>query len=358
MRRSTLLISVSLFGISLCQNTGLKSQTPIILTQSDMAVPGDKFIDVNDSTPTAILLPVPAGANVTWNYATLGTTTVDTIKCELPGATPYGGFYPSTNIALSFSMPGLEYSFMNSSSGQLGLYGEVTKILTSNVAIQYKPNADTLNVFPETYKSHWKGGYSYRIQYPDTGSRFDSVRVLDFTQYHDTVVAWGMLTTPYKTDSVILKLTVTRSIDSIFLRSDSTGKWRASGTHVSGDSLYDWIANGLHYAMLSAEVQKGKIIVANWLKGDTILGINQITDKAGSLVYPNPANNVLNIKLASCETGTVKVIDITGREISSSQFSNKQAQINTSCFSNGIYFYQVFDRSGNWVDTGKFSVVK
>jgi hypothetical protein len=107
------------------------------------------------------------------------------------------------------------------------------------------------------------------------------------------------------------------------------------------------------------KISKGKVMVASWLDSTNVdAGIAQITDKAGSLVYPNPANNILNIKLASCQTGSVAIMEVTGREISTSEFTNQLATINTSALSAGIYFYRITDRTGNYIDAGKFTVVR
>ncbi len=103
--------------------------------------------------------------------------------------------------------------------------------------------------------------------------------------------------------------------------------------------------------------KNGSVHYASWLKSVNA-GIDEITDKAGSLVYPNPANTVLNIKLVSCQNGTVSVMDMTGRQISTTAFSNQLANINTSALTNGMYFYRIADKTGNFIDAGKFTVVK
>lgn len=356
MKKSTLIVALSFMGMAIFQTNSLKAQ--IIVSQADMPSAGNKYVVVNDSNSAVVVTPIPSGANVTWSYGALGASTVDTIKCELPGATPYAGFFPSSTIALKYSLPGLEYVFLNSSAGALTLQGvEELGFLGNHLVVQFKPLPQKMYVFPVNWKSAWNGGYNYRVQFPDTGSTYDSLRILDRTFYQDTVVSYGNLTTPLGTHSTLNDRTVQGSLDSIFGHSISLNKWVFIFKSGSIDTDYNWIANGQGFNMLSAQVRKGKVKVATWLKS-VDAGINTITDNAGSLVYPNPAQTELNIKLASCENGFVKILDVTGKEISTTQFSNKIATINTSHFSSGMYFYLVFDKSNNIIDRGKFSVTK
>jgi hypothetical protein len=76
------------------------------------------------------------------------------------------------------------------------------------------------------------------------------------------------------------------------------------------------------------------------------------------LAYPNPASTEITFKISSGENQFIRISDITGRELSSSLIYNNQVQINVSAYASGIYIYEVFDKSGNAVNRGKFSVVK
>jgi hypothetical protein len=355
MKKSTFIVALSLVGLAAIQTNGLKAQ--IALSMADMPANGDKFVVINDSNDNT-LSPSPMGASVTWNYSAIKTTTVDTLNCVLPGSTPYAGFFPASNIAIKYSLPGgPQYAYVNSAAGALNLWGIEEPILLTHVSIQFKPQPQKLYSFPENFNSAWNGMYTYRFQIHDTSSTYDSIRQLSFVQYHDTIDSWGNCTTPFGTYGVLRDQTIQRTLDSTFgqLRSDSS--WHFLFRGFSGDTSYSWTANGLGFTLLSMHMKNGKVHYASWLKGNGT-GINEVTDNAGSLVYPNPAQIVLNIKLATCQTGFVKIMDVTGREVSTSQFTDKMASINTSRFANGIYFYQVFDKSSNLIDRGKFSVAK
>ncbi len=71
-------------------------------------------------------------------------------------------------------------------------------------------------------------------------------------------------------------------------------------------------------------------------------------------VYPNPANNVLNITSGDAlQVNAVKITDINGREVLKTQFSNTDsAQINVSNLATGMYVVSITSTEG--VATKKF----
>jgi len=350
MKKYTLIIALCLVGIG-----AIKAQ--IIVSSTDFPVVGDKFVVFNDSNTT--YTEGASGINVTWNYSFLADTvsTVDTITCVTPASTSYSLFFTGATLALKYSLGNLEYAFTSLNSNSMQLYGIVDNINSHPVPVVYRPGSQELYGFPMNYNSGWGTPFFYRVQLPFRDSIFDSIRVETFV--HDTayVDAWGNCTTPFGTFGTLRRRDIQLSIDSTFFKDTVSQSWKFIRKNQTIDTAYDWIAKGLDYPLLSMQIRKGHATVASWLK-TLNAGISEISDKAGSLVYPNPASTELNIKLASTENGFVKVLDMTGREVSTTPFSNRLANINTAQLANGIYIYQVFDRTNSLVDVGKFSVAK
>ena len=78
------------------------------------------------------------------------------------------------------------------------------------------------------------------------------------------------------------------------------------------------------------------------------MSINEISNPASFICYPNPANNFLNINSKGF-TGNMKVqiFDALGRNVfkdhwTSNYLENKN-QINISHFENGLYIIQISD---------------
>lgn len=79
----------------------------------------------------------------------------------------------------------------------------------------------------------------------------------------------------------------------------------------------------------------------NFIKDTTLLSVNQpiAINNHSLLVYPNPANETLNIQLPTEENYTYTVLDITGKIALQGQlFMGQENSLNISPLTNGIYF--------------------
>ena len=90
------------------------------------------------------------------------------------------------------------------------------------------------------------------------------------------------------------------------------------------------------------------------------VGIDESTMNAADKVqlFPNPAKDNLNILLWFQEADNVQVIDASGKLAGTYKIQNYTANINTSAFAGGIYFYEIRDKKNTVLTKGKFSVVK
>ncbi|MDN5627807.1 MAG: T9SS type A sorting domain-containing protein, partial [Weeksellaceae bacterium] len=70
----------------------------------------------------------------------------------------------------------------------------------------------------------------------------------------------------------------------------------------------------------------------------------------GIQVYPNPASEVLNIKLNNAQKATFKIFDLAGQLVKESSSSDQLAEINISGLPKGVYILNI--------NTGKESVNK
>jgi hypothetical protein len=95
-------------------------------------------------------------------------------------------------------------------------------------------------------------------------------------------------------------------------------------------------------------------------------GINENLNTEGVTLFPNPANESVNISVnALTDAFEVKAYDATGRIVSTTPLSlsngtmnSKSSVINTSAFASGLYSYSIVDKSGHALRAGKFSVVR
>jgi hypothetical protein len=73
--------------------------------------------------------------------------------------------------------------------------------------------------------------------------------------------------------------------------------------------------------------------------------------------YPNPATSVVNFEYAA--PYTLQIYSFTGKKMTEVIASaNKVSVILNNDFYRGIYIYQLRDKTGRIIETGKFQVVK
>ncbi len=74
-----------------------------------------------------------------------------------------------------------------------------------------------------------------------------------------------------------------------------------------------------------------------------VLGLEEATMEAS--VYPNPANNVLNIK-STVAANKISIISMDGKVVSTTAMSGLEGSINVSSLTEGVYFYEVATENG------------
>jgi hypothetical protein len=94
-----------------------------------------------------------------------------------------------------------------------------------------------------------------------------------------------------------------------------------------------------------------------WLNNLTITGTIVGVDNHENIatIYPNPANNVLNIN-ANSNISMVEVFNVMGQVVASFDANDVNTQINTSNFANGVYTVRIHTENG--VSNQKFTVAR
>jgi hypothetical protein len=108
--------------------------------------------------------------------------------------------------------------------------------------------------------------------------------------------------------------------------------------------------------------KQGEIWVSSFGNG-MMVGSNQPTDIKNEVaanknelkVFPNPAAGTIYFMTVLVEKGTLTVFDITGKEITKTEFAG-QSWLDVSSWQSGMYFYQA--HCGTKLFAGKFVVNK
>ncbi|MDZ4667279.1 MAG: T9SS type A sorting domain-containing protein [bacterium] len=87
-----------------------------------------------------------------------------------------------------------------------------------------------------------------------------------------------------------------------------------------------------------------EILQSCWTAQDWAVGSKETEVKTNSFeMYPNPTNGIVDIKLNKLSEGSVRVIDINGKELYNSKITQTESQINLEFLSSGMYFVEVLN---------------
>ena len=75
--------------------------------------------------------------------------------------------------------------------------------------------------------------------------------------------------------------------------------------------------------------------------------------------YPNPATSVINFDLQKGQKGyTLQIYNFLGRKMFEQGNISDHISVNLTDFTRGVYIYQLADKTGRIVESGKFQVSK
>ena len=85
---------------------------------------------------------------------------------------------------------------------------------------------------------------------------------------------------------------------------------------------------------------------------DNVLGLDD--NKVDFSVYPNPANNILNISISENNT-SISIFDIVGKNVVTMKLENGKNILNIESLNSGVYFYSI-KKNGQLIETKKLIV--
>ncbi|MFL9485376.1 T9SS type A sorting domain-containing protein [Chitinophagaceae bacterium LWZ2-11] len=76
--------------------------------------------------------------------------------------------------------------------------------------------------------------------------------------------------------------------------------------------------------------------------------------------YPNPATSIINFEFQpGMEKGyTLQIYNFMGKKLSEQPVADTKITISLESFYRGLYIFQLRDRTGNIIESGKFQVIK
>ncbi len=117
--------------------------------------------------------------------------------------------------------------------------------------------------------------------------------------------------------------------------------------HVLWEVIVDGVAGPAQSVYSFNGVNANHTIHANFLH----IGINENSLQNSIVIYPNPANDLLNVKLSQ-QFESVEITNMLGQVLYSNKVTDSFLQINISSYSSGVYFIRM--KGDNGIATKKF----
>jgi Secretion system C-terminal sorting domain len=87
-----------------------------------------------------------------------------------------------------------------------------------------------------------------------------------------------------------------------------------------------------------------------------------LSDGTNSILrfYPNPATSIITFDFQrNLEKGlSIQLFNFLGKKVFEATNLNQKTTINLSDYNRGVYIYQLFDKTGKLIESGKFQVSK
>lgn len=76
--------------------------------------------------------------------------------------------------------------------------------------------------------------------------------------------------------------------------------------------------------------------------------------------FPNPATSIINFDLQRDQSNGlgIQIFNFLGKKMYESTNINQRTSVNLTDFNRGVYIYQIRDRNGKMIESGKFQVSK
>ena len=121
----------------------------------------------------------------------------------------------------------------------------------------------------------------------------------------------------------------------------------AGVSEASTSYYYDMTDNTWYYTTSTPMVR---------MNFDPSVGVNEVEDNLGLRVFPNPANEVINISLNKEVSATLTLLDVSGKVVRTQSLNGISTSINTASLNSGVYFVTIND--GTSVSTQKVVIKK
>lgn len=347
MKKFTILLIV-LFAFSL--------NAQITINSNDLVGIGKVIEEAYDWSPDASIKPGQAGGNKTWDFSNLSADETSTILTTNPAWTPYGMFFPNSNLAF-YSNDDSVYIYMEINPSQFNMMGMFTTVLDSiELPIIYDPPI-VIAEFPVQYMNQKDNQASFEFMAPISVTGIDSAKLKMDVISEIEVDAWGTITTPLGTFDALRIYTYEEAYDSIWFKAGGYWSFWTASKDVT-DSYAWWTdddAAGFQLVEMSYYAAQDSVADVTFLNATPTQSLEKKHLTSILNIYPNPADNYINFDYKNESIAAIKIFDNTGRLIMSKILQpNEINKFTIEKYQSGVYFYNLIGENGEIISKGKF----
>ncbi len=318
---------------------GISAQ-PVINYSGNAPQIGDVY---NVSGTLGSFDPGPAGGGQSWDFSDVQPTISAGVIAVDPALTPFADDFPEATIAFRDNDPSLEsYNYWQLTTSEMFTLGIGTDPGSNQTIIHY-PDSRKMMQYPFAFNDTYTDTYFYA--YPSALMLIHRRGTITAT-----ADAWGSVKTPAGTYNNTLR------IEKEKVYTDSV--WNAGGdlmnvtTHYETD--YEWYTASSHYPVLQIEVTEAGSFSLSY--SSLIGGIEDNPLLSQISIYPNPADDIINVKLSDGITDKIEIniVSLMGQQLTQlEEAGNHQFSADISGLAPGVYFLTIKSSSGNYA-TSRF----
>lgn len=330
----------------------------ITITQADVAPLGYVIFRGTDTTYTETPIG-PGGTNMSWDFSGIVDDTGDTLAISDPSVLPNYSDFPSSNIAI-INGGGTAYGIINSTD--LSIIGQTANVAGADIVVDVNP-AEVVAAFPSTYNDSYFNSSRAFGEFPFAFTGIDSARVISLKEKQVDVDAWGTLIIPFGTFNVIRVKEEIIQYDTIDIHTTGfppliPGEWQNFQTDETHSTKYSFWANGVGFPVMEIDsIHATGEVNVTWLLQTPEVGMKEQFAANNSMVYPNPAKDVVTIKLAQNAEATIEITDVLGKQVKLLANQKIASTLNVADLTQGIYVYKVTYANGK-AESGRFVISK
>jgi len=353
------------------------SQAQITINSGDVVGTGDVVEQATDTLPSVNI--GGGGGSQIWNFSGLAQHTLDTLSFKVPNPLPGYSSYSSSNIGMTDTDQDSTWLFLTKNGS--GLFVDGFYQIQDGVT-QIIPLTSAIITFPSTmgtnYTSNWNGTIvtlplGIDPDGPGPLQIIDSAKITRQTDLTSNIDGWGNVTTPFGTFPSLRQIVVEETIDTTWLASGGTGTWVMVDPATAALLQIDPVAFDTNrtarwwtddptskFPIVEMNYEaNGTVTNVDWQKSAPTVGVTeQVNTISGVSLYPNPAKNEITIETSLTNNSSIKILDVTGKLVTSRNFTNNKITLSISNLDNGLYFYNIHDANGNVIHSNKFVVAK